>query len=319
MRTVILNNSDRYLGLWKLNINNNYWEHIEIESDPLDIKLKKRSAHSMILDNDNNLIIFGGNGKKNLPNMNYPIVPYMDMMSFNLKDNSLREIFHDYSKNDGPDVNFSSCVVYNSKKREMYVFGGGFKNDKVEFLTNNIWCFNFDINKWIKTEREEYVNYENLIFSHNIYNYGCYKIEDGNEQGVNIPCPRFAHCMLYSHKNEKGYILGGNPNLKTSKASRLNDFWSFELNKMTAKDLRDKLINKIYKFQFKEQCQQKDFKNAIKILNEKLSHKREKLIKHILDPNLSTDIDIYKSRYKLYEKIIIYFCKPDRQDELINR
>mgnify|MGYP000526526989 CR=1 FL=1 len=127
----------------------------------------------MILDNKTgDLIILGGNGKKNIPNVSYPIVPYLDMMSLNLETLKLKEIYHDYSKHNGPDVNFSSCSVFNNRRRELYVFGGGFKNDKVEFLSNTLWCYNLDIGKWIKAEKEEHVNYEKLFFSHNIYNTG---------------------------------------------------------------------------------------------------------------------------------------------------
>ena len=131
MKVIILN-QDRYLGLWKLDLKQGYWENFELDKDHLNIKLTKRSGHSMILDSSRNeLIIMGGNRKKNFSNQYYPIISYQDMMSLNINNLSLKEIFHDYSKHHGPDINFSSCTVFDSNKREILVFGGGYKTDKV--------------------------------------------------------------------------------------------------------------------------------------------------------------------------------------------
>ena len=271
------------------------------------------------------LIILGGYRKKNSSNQYYPIISYQDMMSLNVNNLSLKEIFHDYSKNQGPDVNFSSCTVFDSNKREIYLFGGGYKTDKIEFLTNHLWCYNFYTGKWVRTIRDEFVNYEKIIFSKNQYiNDKSLLIDTENNDSLNFPCPRFAHCMLYSNKSSKGYIFGGNPNLKTTWANRLDDFWSFELYKKSTTDIKDYLLLKIYKFYYKELCYKEDFKTAMIILNEKITPllkgndaKRRKLINNLLTTNI--DYDKYKKRYEIYEKIIKYFSKPFINEDILNR
>jgi hypothetical protein len=313
---------EKYLDLWSLNLNEGYWENIKLEKDNLNLKLKNRSGHSMSFDPvKKELIIFGGGCRK--INNTLPI-GLNDLMSFNTNTNTLKELFHDFTKYNGPDVNFSTTSFYDHKNKELIIFGGSFKNDKAELLTNNIWVYNFEIKKWTKAIKTNSIDYEALFYNNITSNKRTNDIDSDNI--LNIPCPRYAVTMSYSMKHNKGFIFGGNPNSKISNHPvRLNDLWSFELNKQTSLEVKNVVCLKIFETYFEELCGEGLIEQAVKVLNEYIyplvtnSETRKQLSMLLITNTKLASKERYNKRNELYEELIKYFTNPLNNEEFLNR
>jgi hypothetical protein len=358
----LLNGNGKYLGLWKLDLKELIWENLlnEQTSDPYDIKLKSRSGHSMLINRDKEIIIFGGNkGPRKGSFSNY----LFDMIIYNPDTKTVREHFHDYSKKNGPFVNFSFTSFYNRDLNEIYFFGGGFISEKNDILTNYFWVYNFNSLKWSKAELnvKDLINYDKILLSNNFYsdfmeicsdysnnqntskNNNYINSEKNNSNSnynydtLNEPIARYAHSMVFSHKLNKGFIFGGNPNIKNSSKNtqRLNDFWSFDLTRQSKEVIRDKIFLKIYKFYYEEMCQSDKLDIALNILRNKIvplleaNNNKEKKIKKItsclIKNNTSdlldgenTDKKLFNKRFYLFE-YISQFIITTKDLELLNR
>jgi hypothetical protein len=314
--------TNKYNGLWKLNLKGlYYWEYINTDtSDPYELKLKTRGAHSMVLSRYRELIIWGGNKgprKFNASNCLF------DMTSYNLNNGKVYEYFHDYSKN-GPNVNFSSCSFYDSLKNEIFIFGGGLINEKTEYLTNSFWIYNFDKEFWIPCVNKSLIDYDTMIHLNNLY-YSYFPVKDYEkvsnsifpQESLNEPSQRYAHCMVYSNKLKKGYIFGGNSNLRNSakNVERLDDLWSFKLKRKEKVQLVHEIKFKLLENYFIELCQNEEIKEALEVLDKlRLMQYENNLNKlnnvndlsfNLVSCDKSTNIsDRYQSRYELFEKIL---------------
>lgn len=360
-----LNGNGKYLGLWKLDLKELIWENLlnEQTSDPYDIKLKSRSGHSMLISRDKEIIIFGGNkGPRKGSYSNY----LFDMIIYDPNTNTVREHFHDYSKKSGPFVNFSFASFYNRDLNEIYFFGGGLVSEKNDVLTNNFWIYNLSSLKWSKCELDfnNLINYDKILLSNNFYsnyievcsNYSNSQNElknnfysntekninsnsNFNYDSLNEPIARYAHTLVFSHRLNKGFIFGGNPNIKNSSKNteRLNDFWSFELNRQTKEMIKNRIYLKIYKTFYEEMCNLDKLDKALNILRNKIvplletnKNKEKKinkftsfLIKNntnnlsLISENTEEKQIVYK-RFYLFEYIAQYLIKS-RDFDVLNR
>jgi hypothetical protein len=290
----------------------------QLEIDPLNLSLKIRSGHSMTFDPIRKEILITGGSYRKIMNNNSP-TNINDFMCYNTQSNTLKEIFHDFTKYNGPDVNFSSASYYDYNKKELYIFGGTYKNEKTELLSNNFWVYNFDTKKWNKAIRHDYIDYEDMLFGQRTLN-----IEDYANDTLNAPSPRFAHTMTYSMKLKTGFIFGGNPNAKiNSHSERLNDFWSFDLKKQKSEDIYNTICLKIYKFQFEELCLEENIEKAINVLNDDIfplikdDERKLYSIRLLSVEKLNQEL-ITSRRYNLYEDLMNFFNIIDG-DEFLNR
>lgn len=265
--------------------------------DHFDLKLKTRTGHSMLFDPVmQELIIIGGNRiskKKNeISSQLFEIIVY------DIKFKSLKELFHDYSKEKGPDVNFSLNAFFNYEKRELILFGGGLKSDKQDIVSNNFWVLNLNIKKWDRVIKSNFIiNYDAIMQEDlNIYFESKNFLNENKEEGrenfqkipnkyllnlmnnnsnnsqdcqLNEPMPRFAHSLVYSIKLDRGFIYGGNPYIKTSHCCvRYNDLWTFALIKPNSLLIKNMLKFKILRLGFIDACSNFKLEKALKILKE---------------------------------------------------
>lgn len=331
------------MGLWSLDIKNKIWKNLQVnlKQDKYDLKLRSRTGHSMVLDPiRNELIIIGGNRINKKKNEN--TAQLFEIIIYDLKTKTLKEIFHDYSKEKGPDVNFSLCAAFNYQKREIIIFGGGLKSDKQDLVSNSLWVLNLDSKKWDKVKKTNgIINYDGLMqeeikifYEDKKFIYKNHDLEKGlnftnhdlvnltrnltftcsNDSQVNEPMPRFAHSFIYSTILNKGFIFGGNPYIKTSHCCfRFNDFWTFSLIKPNSKQIRDLIIYKILKLNFFDACANSKFEQTTKVLKKikNLNCDENHEIKTILNNFLAFDDkisenDIYSRRYELFDEIRKY-------------
>ena len=128
-------------------------------------------------------------------------------------------------------------VCYNSQKEQIYFFGGGQKKEK-ETISNHFFIFDMNSNSFAKINNKDgrrndaIINYD-ILNSYDNVNYlrkGDINFDSENEyDSLNEPVQRHSACMVYSIKLNRGYIFGGNPNIKTSNSIKVNDFWSFQI------------------------------------------------------------------------------------------
>ncbi len=184
------------------------------------------------------LIIIGGNRfskKKNENNSSQ----LFEIITYDIKSKTLKELFHDYSKEKGPDVNFSLNAFFNYQKREIIIFGGGLKSEKQDIVSNNFWVLNLNTKKWDRVKKANFrINYDGIMqedlkvfFENKNFLYKNPHLEDQafytshphltnltrnisvnclNDSQVNEPMPRFAHSLTYSIKLNKGFIFWDN-------------------------------------------------------------------------------------------------------------
>jgi hypothetical protein len=332
-------NIGKYLGLWKVDLSDYRCENLmnEIVEDPFDLKLKTRAGHSMVFNQvDEELIIIGGS--KSLKEKKST---FFDLVTYNIKNRTIKEIFHDFSKDNGPDVNFSSCYFYNQEKNEMYCLGGAFKNEKQESLSNDLWSYNFKEGKWKKSIKSvnkegnyDFIlankNHLNEYFNSSFYNNAVLstgtKNSDSNllvsSDTINIPPVRFAHAAVYSTTLNKGFLFGGNPNIKNQYCIRLSDFWTFDLKKKTQLEQADVILCKLYKFYFMELCSENKISDAFNVLskyivpvhnnNEGDKETIKNLSKLLIKNNKSvSEEEKFSKRNEFYEEIIKFISSPN--------
>jgi len=148
-----------------LNLRTKLWKNLlnELPQDSYDLKLKTRTGHSMLFDpKRQELIIIGGNriSKKK----NEITSQLFDIIIYDIETKTIKELFHNYSKEKGPDVNFSLNAFFNCEKREIIIFGGGLKSEKQDIVSNNFWILNLNSRKWDKVSKTNMIiNYDNIM------------------------------------------------------------------------------------------------------------------------------------------------------------
>lgn len=366
----------KYLGLWALDLKTKRWENLlnEVANDIYNIKLKTRSGHSMLFNPLNQeLIIMGGN--KLSKKKNDSTYQLFDIMVYNIKSKTLKEMYHDFSREKGPDINFGMNALYNHYTKEILFFGGGYKSDnKQDIVSNNFWVLNTNSKKWTKLKKSEiFINYDgirqeeiNTFYNNNQANNFLFAKKDNwknhknyietleasgvsfgkesikfnslsNSSGLNYnlshnvdemhfqdsqlnePYPRFAHGMIYSFKLNKGFIFGGNPNIKNGHSVRYNDFWMFSLFKPSGKEIKNLIKTKILKQSFLEACYTNNYEEALKILKKLKTldniekHELKDMIKKLISPENKINIysennkdELYQKRYQLFDEIRQY-------------
>lgn len=289
-----------YLGLWKLDLINGYWENL-LNEEPKELyglSLKTRCGHTMIfMENKNQLLIMGGGKyKQKVPK------PIYDILLYEIETGTLKEISHDYTKmTNSPFSHFSLGVCYNSKREHLYIFGGSQKGEK-ENLSNNFYIFDLNTFSFSKINNKEkkhdsIINYDLMNLSGNLnktfFDENIFCNRENNYDSFNEPVQRYAHCMVYSENLNKGFIFGGNPNIKTSNALKVNDFWSFTINEKNQDDVEKQILLQIYLSYFEELCMLNLFEKAVQVLNEN--------IYLLLDPQTSVN-----ELERLSEMIVYY-------------
>ncbi len=315
--------SNKYNNLWKLHLNGLcFWESLTTETqDPYEIKLKTRGAHSMIINKNRELVIWGGSkGPRKLNAPNY----LFDMTALNLNTGKISEYFHDYSKQ-GPNVNFSSCSFYDASRNEVFIFGGGLSNDKSDILTNNFWIYNFENEKWSICKSESKADYDSINFANNFYYSEFNKASlllNSPQETLNEPAPRYAHCMVYSQKLKKGFVFGGNSNLRnlSKNVERLDDLWSFKLKRKDKSELVEEIKYDVLKVYYEELCEDFEIEKALEVFSQlKVISKLNNNLKDVLNieelgfnlvkSEKSSEVITFKRRYELFERIFKYFPK----------
>lgn len=313
---------ERYLSLWRVNLRKMFWENLNMTSnkDKYEMKLKSRNGHSLLIDQkDRELIIIGGSrGYKRSTSSIF------DMVRFNIDDKIIEEIFHDYSKcKNAPKVHFSFCSVNNSTENEVFIFGGLSKNDKSDSISNSFWVFNKAIKRWTRASPcSNSLGYEGIMQS--LHQRNCVS------PSIMEPLPRYASTMVYSEKLKRGWIFGGNPNIKNSNPERLNDFWSYELKRLTSSEIKKLLTYKVLRHFYLELCMQKDFQKALDLLTNRLTplmtdntDEIKELSKYLIlyDGRISKDplTDLRGERLKLFEELVQYINDTNEDGEMLNR
>ena len=321
-----LDNTDKtFLGLWKLDLATLCWTNLlnENSNTKFGLSLKGRAGHSMIYNEKKNeiIIIGGGQYKKKFS------LSFFDIMIYEIDTGLIKEVSHDYTKiPNSPGFNFSMGVCYNSQKEQIYFFCGCQKKEK-ETISNHFFIFDMNSNSFAKINNKDgrrndaIINYD-ILNSYDNVNYlrkGDINFDSENEyDSLNEPVQRHSACMVYSIKLNRGYIFGGNPNIKTSNSIKVNDFWSFQIKEQSTDIIEENLQFKVYCAYYEELCIQNKFDKAIEVFIDKIIKYKncltEEKKKELSNMMLSYDYRIYDQskaendirtkRRLLYESVI---------------
>jgi hypothetical protein len=134
-----------------------------------------------------------------------------DLYRYTIDHDIVTEIIPQELRNDiggGPDAGFTQRVTIDEDLQELYVLSGHMRNPSSDMVKNALWVYSIKENEWNKIYQNE-------------------SLKPNNE----LPCPRFAHQMVYDKKTKIHYIFGGNPGDHIDSSKRLDDFWELKLIK----------------------------------------------------------------------------------------
>lgn len=188
----------------------------------ISVPLKSRVGHSMLFDQSNRLLyVFAGQRVKDY---------LSDLYRYEVDRDIVTEIAQDYSKDAGPDVGFTQRATIDEDLQELYVLSGYMRNPGCDIVKNSLWVYSIRNNEWQKVYQNE------------------------NKEFRHVPCPRFAHQMVYDPTSKSQYIFGGNPGDNLDSSKRLDDFWKLELIKPDPSSILRRSLYMIRMQKLKELC-----------------------------------------------------------------
>eukprot|EP01137_Pigoraptor_chileana_P006051 Opistho-2@49948 len=310
-RTISSKASDNiYSGLYGFHCPTGVWTLIRSDSNqPANaIQLKSRIGHSMLFNPEQRqLYIFAGQRNKDY---------LSDFYIYNVDSGVVVEMSRDSSKQGGPDAGFTQRATIDTELGEFYVLSGLMreKSTSVETVKNAFWVYNIAKDKWARVYQNENVDQEYWSRMQNVE-----------------PCPRFAHQLVYDHKNKVHYLFGGNPGEMGNPKMRLDDFWALRLERPSAENILKRSLFLIRRQKFQEMCKI-DSMDALRFLQHDLAatvnhndasesaefrHLTSTLFQRkgtaAAQAALENGVDQFSQRTRLYEDLLLFFPESMKQ------
>ncbi|XP_078047275.1 muskelin 1 [Augochlora pura] len=225
-----------FSGLYSYNVLTSTWTKLACDiarpCPPNVPTIRSRAGHSMLFHpGSRKLYIFAGQrGKEYLS----------DFVTYEIDTNHIEHInFNDSNTRDNhvPAAGFTQRATIDPELGEIYVLSGlsKDKDKRDDNVQNSFWMYNIKNNKWSCIYRHENVGEK-------YWN----KMQDF------VPCPRFAHQLVYDHVKKVHFLFGGNPGRSCVRNLRLNDFWQLKLRKPSQEEVVKRCKLLIRKHKFKE-------------------------------------------------------------------
>ncbi|KAK6643717.1 hypothetical protein RUM43_005227 [Polyplax serrata] len=236
----------KFSGLYSYHVATNTWTQLydDIATGILRSgvrTLKCRSGHSMLFHpGSRKLFIFAGQRSKEYLN---------DFFTYNVDSGEIQQISEGSRRDSNvPGPGFTQRATIDANLNEIYVLLGLSKdkekrNDNVQ---HSFWVYSISRNSWTCI-------YKNENMGENYWN---------KMQHIE-PCPRFAHQLVYDHKNRVHYLFGGNPGRSYMPKLRLDDFWRLHLSRPSQLWLLQKFKFMIRKHRLEELAME----NSLSALN----------------------------------------------------
>eukprot|EP00002_Diphylleia_rotans_P015236 TRINITY_DN2953_c0_g1_i3.p1 TRINITY_DN2953_c0_g1~~TRINITY_DN2953_c0_g1_i3.p1 ORF type:complete len:659 (-),score=113.86 TRINITY_DN2953_c0_g1_i3:63-2039(-) len=242
-RQVSSTHSEVYSGLFSFDLRQSKWSVVRTDGGQQigTVPLRSRIGHSMLLHEERSqLYIFAGQRSKEY---------LSDFLVYDLKRSVVEEISRDSSQEGGPEAGFTQRATINTSLNEIYVLSGLMRerNTNVDVLKNTFWVYDLEASKWFK------------VFS------------NAKANGIDEPCPRFAHQLVYDSVHKVHYLFGGNPGESSGKSDRLDDFWSLSLQRPAMSGLLHDMEKLVMKQRFRELCVSGDSMGALQYLQNVIS------------------------------------------------
>lgn len=184
--------------------------------------LKSRVGHSMLFDQSHrSLYVFAGQRVKDY---------LSDLYRYTVDEDIVSEIMQDYSKDAGPDSGFTQRATIDEELQEIYVLSGYMRNPGCDIVRNAFWVYSIKNNEWKK------------IYQNENRDFNC------------VPCPRFAHQMVYDSSTKTHYLFGGNPGEQMNSNKRLDDFWELQLVKPDSSSILRRSLYMVRMQKLRELC-----------------------------------------------------------------
>ncbi|KAI8876176.1 muskelin [Backusella circina FSU 941] len=266
-------NFQNYSGLYSYQIKTNQWKLIRNDDaklknqapPPINLNnsdgtrnhttstfLKSRVGHSMLFDKSSkSLYIFAGQRIKDY---------LSDMYRYSIDHDIVTEIIPQELRNEiggGPDAGFTQRVTIDEDAQELYVLSGYMRKPSSDIVKNALWVYSIKENKWKKIYQNENV-----------------KLTD------ELPCPRFAHQMVYNTNTKVHYIFGGNPGDHTDSSKRLDDFWELKLTKPNPASILRYNTYQLRLQKFRELCENRTMDEATHIALDYLRTQLAPIVNH---------------------------------------
>ncbi|EGO00214.1 hypothetical protein SERLA73DRAFT_51827 [Serpula lacrymans var. lacrymans S7.3] len=290
-----------YSGLYSYNVRTSKWKLLQ--------SVLLHFCHSMVLDSSSHvLFIFAGQRDNKY---------LSDMYAYDITSNVVTELFGNFSTSGGPDACFTQRAVIDAGDKEIYYrFCGLTRAHQSSALT----VLQLDAPNWV-------YRYENAARPGKWTQILPEVLRDGEEGLAQEPLPRYAHQVVYDDSTRTVFMHGGNAGeaegadsgenvaethedddeLKSdhtgerdrplTKETRLDDFWSMTLQRISSKEVVRRGIYQIRKQQFREMCEEQPAVKALRFLQTEVSavvdHKSPKeasvfrsLLAHLLSPSV---------------------------------
>ncbi|CAG0882896.1 unnamed protein product [Cyprideis torosa] len=231
-------------GLFSYEIPTNTWREIRTDSNhstPGKGEVWSRYGHSMCFHTgERKLYTFAGT-RSMKEHLN-------DFFAYDLEKDELEEVDASRSE-EAPEAGVTQRATIDTDSNRIHMLCGmpKGKDRQLEGAGNSLWIFYLDealtqaasaAGKWSCVYRSS--TRKNAISSPE-------------------PCPRYAHQFVYDHINKVHYLFGGNPGTEKNNKTRLDDFWSLQLCRLSKREAVRQCLLAIRKQRYLELCSSDPF------------------------------------------------------------
>lgn len=253
----------KYSGFYSYNIPTSKWKNLQ--PDPATSQtIPLRFGHSMLFEPfSKSIFIFAGQREDKY---------LADLWIYDTQTSMACEAWSDFTSSGGPEACFTQRSVINTDAKEVYMICGLTRARAGSSAKTEL---RLDIPKWVY-RYESYPGKWMRILP------GTSAPEDGH---VEEPQARYAHQLVYDPKTGQAFMHGGNGGVNPETSSRennqgdvegddgtrLDDFWSMELERISPEEIIRRTSFKIRTQQFREMCEEQPAVRALSFLQTEVS------------------------------------------------
>lgn len=251
----------KYSGFYSYNIPTSKWKNLQPDTSALHT-IPLRFGHSMLFEPvSKSIFIFAGQREEKY---------LADLWIYDTQSGMASEAWSDFTSSGGPDACFTQRSIINTDAKEIYMVCG---LTRTRAGSSSKTELRLDIPKWV-------------------YRYGSYpgkwmRILPGTpvpkDGHVEEPQARYAHQLVYDPKTCQAFMHGGNGGVNSETpqnqegeaegdgGTRLDDFWSMKLERISPEEIIRRTSFKIRTQQFREMCEEQPAVRALSFLQAEVS------------------------------------------------
>ncbi|XP_004345468.2 muskelin 1 [Capsaspora owczarzaki ATCC 30864] len=210
-------------------------------------QLKARIEHSMVLDPEKRLLYIFANRRLKEQSS--------DLLTFNLDTHEVSVLLDEIIASGGPETGFAHRSTIDPVLGEIYIVPGPLRDlrNNQEVVNLAFWLYSTTLGRWRRVYRTEVTDVDHW------------------QQPQPTPRPRIAHQLVHDSATKTHYLFGGNPGDRTQHELRLDDLWSFKIERLSHDTFRKRCMFLIRQQKYREMCAYASSMEALRYLQTDLA------------------------------------------------